>query len=137
MGALYTNTVSFVGDNVFGVAVVFLLLVIAALVRANLGLVAARGPTSVNYAVYENLVSSPKQAFCKTHDSLKEREDQCNELAEGPCKSAGCCVWAHTKTGDAACVAGDHHGPVYHSDPHAELSYDITKYVHKGEEFAN
>ena len=121
----------------FGIFVVMSLLLIAALWRANLHLVRVPHPSSARYQIYENMVDSPENAFCGSHTDLETREKECNELSEGVCSESGCCVWAHTGSGVQACVAGDHHGPVYLSDPDASLTYDVTKYVHKGETFLN
>ena len=124
-------------QHYFGIFVVVSLLLIAALWRANLHLIRVPPSSSARYQIYENMVDSPESAFCGSHDNLETREKECNELSEGVCSESGCCVWAHTGSGVQACVAGDHHGPVYLSDPDASLTYDVTKYVHKGEEFLN
>ena len=121
----------------FGIFVVVSLLLIAALWRANLHLVRVPPPSSARYQIYENMVDSPENAFCGSHTDLETRGKAWNELSEGVCSESGCCVWAHTGSGVQACVAGDHHGPVYLSDPDASLTYDVTKYVHKGEAFLN
>jgi hypothetical protein len=121
----------------FGIFIVVGLLLIAALWRANMHLVRTHPLSSARYNLYENMVDSPESAFCGSHTDLETREKECNELSEGVCSESGCCVWAHTGSGVQACVAGDHHGPVYLSDPDASLTYDVTKYVHKGEAFLN
>ena len=120
-----------------GIYLVVLALLAMALVRSNMHLVAAPLPRRVGYRLYESMVADPGAAFCSAHPDLKTRETECNELTEGVCKDAGCCVWAETVTGHAACVAGDKHGPVYLSDPHAEQMYDVTRYVHQGQTYSN
>ena len=138
MDSLIANTKMFFQEHGLGVAIVVLFFLVASLVRANLYLVRSSGSTGPTYyALYENLVDAPEKAFCANHDSLAEREKQCNELDKGVCKEAGCCAWVYTGSGVNACVAGDHHGPVYLSDPHSELSYDVTKYVHQGKTYSN
>ena len=133
----FTAVLHSLEKHYFGIFVVVSLLLIAALWRANLHLVRTAPPSSARYQLYENMVDSPESAFCGSHASLETREKECNELTEGVCSESGCCVWAHTGSGVQACVAGDHHGPVYLSDPNASLTYDVTKYVHKGETFLN
>lgn len=121
----------------FLVFMVVLALVGMALVRADLHLVATPAPNYVTYRLYETMVEKPEAAFCNAHPDLQVREKDCNELSEGVCKDAGCCVWADISHGQSACVAGDRHGPVYLSDPHSENMYDVTRYVHRGETYSN
>lgn len=135
--AAYGTATSFFEKNTFSILLVFLTLLLAALVRANLHLVQGSPPSNYSYTLYETLVSDPGEAFCNSHPDLKTREKDCNDLSEPVCREAGCCVWADASTGHSACVAGDRHGPVYLSDPHSEVMYDITKYVHKAKTYSN
>tara|TARA_B110000967_G_C18893303_1_gene568886 strand:- start:2110 stop:2538 length:429 start_codon:yes stop_codon:yes gene_type:complete len=132
---IFNTIASSLENNYFGIFVVVSLLLVAALVRSNLHLVRTKPLSSAQYQLFENMIDSPERAFCGSHDNIETREKECNKLSEGVCSEAGCCVWAHTGSGVQACVAGDHHGPVYLSDPDASLTYDVTKYVHKAEEF--
>ena len=137
MDAMYKGSETFFQANSFPILIVVLALICAALVRTNMHLVAVSEPTYAKYKLYETMVDEPAAAFCGSHPDLESRERDCNELSEGVCKDAGCCVWVDTSYGHSACVAGDRHGPVYLSDPHSENLYDVTKYMHKGESYSN
>ena len=138
MDKLFADAGKFLSANAFAVALVFLFFAVIAsmrtLIRHSLG---QRTISVVEYTELENMIASPSQAFCDEHESLDKREEACNEISEGKCGETPCCVWAHTATGVAACVAGTKHGPVFLSDPGAEHTYDVTKYVHQGTTYSN
>ena len=74
----------------------------------------------------DTISSSNKHAFCQKFSSRPEEINKhCNKLTANNCKSVGCCVLADGKK----CVAGNKHGPIFHTEKGKETK--IKFYHHK------
>lgn len=77
-----------------------------------------------------DIMNKVKNNFCELHKGESHvLEEHCSKLSTNNCKTSGCCVLIGGKN---KCVAGDKHGPTYHTDENEmPLNFEYYYYENK------
>jgi hypothetical protein len=88
------------------------------------------------------IVDKVEGNFCEIYKGKShELEEHCNKLSDNNCKTSSCCVLLggkgisrgeNSQTSGTKCVAGNKHGPIYHSDDNQiPINFEYYYYENK------